>query len=136
MKVAHHNKDTETDWLEKAVYHEREGEFEEAIKAYQKFLAIQPHNADVYNKMMRIYRDLKEYKKELAVIIKAISVFEKYYKDRKPAYNQKVASISKALLKATGLADNKGNNLYQPPEITRWKKRKATVEKRLGKKSS
>lgn len=136
MKVAHHNKGSKTDWLDAAVHHEREGEFEEAIKAYQKFLVIQPYNVEVYNKMMRIYRDLKEYKKELDVINKAIKTFEKHYKERQPSYNQKVASLSKALLKATGLADKKGNNLYQPPELARWKKRRETVEKRLGKKSS
>lgn len=135
MKVVH-NKESETDWLEKAVYHEREGEFEEAVKAYHKFLGIQPYNVEVYNKLMRIHRDLKEYKKELDVINKAIRVFEKHYKEKKPSYNQKVTSLSKALLKATGLADKKGNNLYQPPEIARWKKRKETVEKRLAKKAT
>jgi tetratricopeptide (TPR) repeat protein len=135
MKLVHHNKDNqpETNWLEAAIHHEREGEFDMAVKAYHKLLEIHPHKAEIYNKLMRIHRDLKQYDKELTVINKAIKSFEKYYKDQKPSYNPKITSLSKALLKATGLADKKGNNIYQPAELARWKKRKITVEKRLGK---
>jgi hypothetical protein len=112
--------------------HEREGEFPEAAKAYNHFLKMHPLNTETYDKLMRMHRDLKEYEKELAVINKAIKTFEAEEKKRTPKYNPKVNSLSKALLKATGLADAKGNNLYQRPEIKRWKKRKQTVEKRLG----
>ena len=121
-----------TDWLQVAIHHEREGEFPKAVAAYHKHLKLHPHDVDIYNKLMRIHRDLKEYEKELKVINQAIKVFEKRQKDLKPAYNKSVTTISKKLLKATGLADEKGNNVYQSPELVRWKKRKATVMKRLG----
>lgn len=135
MKPVHKNKhsDAETDWLQLAVQHEREGEFDAAAKAYHKFLSAHPYNIEIYDKLMRLHRDLKEYEKELAVINKAIHIFEKRYKERKPSYNPKITSLSKALLKATGLADPKGNNVYQPPELVKWNKRKLTVLKRLGK---
>ena len=135
MKLVHHNKAhaEEKDWLQIAVHHDREGEFEDAVKAYRKFLSIHPHDVDVYNKMMRIYRDMKEYEKELKIINEAIKVFEKRQKELKPAYNKSITTLSKKLLKATGLADEKGNNIYQPPELIRWNKRKQTVLKRLGK---
>ena len=61
------------DWLQRAVHHQREGEFDAAAKAYHK-----------------------------------------------------------ALLKATGLADKKGNNISQPDELKKWKRRRGTVMKRLG----
>lgn len=119
-------------YLQLAIHHEREGEFPQAVSAYHKLLKEHPHDADIYNKLMRIHRDLKEYEKELKVINQAIKVFEKRQKELKPAYNKSITTISKKLLKATGLADEKGNNLYQPPELARWKKRKATVMKKLG----
>ena len=134
MRVAHHNKDflSGADLLTKAVHHEREGEFDATVKTYHKFLKQHPHSVEIYDKIMRIHRDLKEYEKELAVIDKAIKVFEKYHKDLKPVYNKTVTMLSKKLLKATGLADEKGRNVYQPAEIARWKKRRNTVRKRLG----
>ena len=134
MKAVHKDKySTDTDWLQSAVQYEREGEFNSAVKAYHKFLAAHPYRTDIYDKLMRLHRDLKEYEKELAVINKAIHIFEKHYKEIKPSYNQKITSLSKALLQATGLADKKGNNVYQPPELVKWNKRKLTVLKRLGK---
>ena len=122
------------DWINIAIHHEREGEFDEAVKAYHRFLSTHPYNIEVYDKLMRLHRDLKQYKEELAIIDKAIRNLEKHYKERKSSYSQKVTSISKALLKATGLVDKKGKNLYEPPELVRWEKRKSAVEKRLAKK--
>src|SRR5687767_8646486 len=92
----------EADLLARAVRHEREGEFDAAAKAYNKILTIDPHNVKIYDKLMRLHRDLKEYEKELSVINKAIKTFEKFYKEKTPVYNKTVTSLSKALLKATG----------------------------------
>jgi len=118
-------------WVKKAVMHEREGEFPEAVKSYHQFLKLHPLHSETYDKLMRLHRDLKEYEKELAVINKAIREFEAAEKKRQPKYNAKVHSLSKALLKATGLADEKGRNIYQSPELKRWKKRRETVMKKL-----
>ena len=119
MKVVHLNKDASTDnWKAEAQ------ELEKIIKAH-------PTNDRAYNRLMVIYRKQKEYKKELTIINKAIKAFEEAVKKRKPDFNKKVTSISKALLKATGLADEKGKNLHEPGEIGKWKKRKAVVLKKM-----
>ena len=136
MKVVHRNKEhpgTVHDWQTKAGSHEREGELAEATVAYEKLVKLDPLNTKALNRLMMLYRQLKEYKKELTVINTAIAAFEKNYREKQPVYNKKITALSKALLKATGLGDKKGNNLYQPGELTRWKKRKATVMKKLGK---
>jgi hypothetical protein len=41
----------------------------------------------------------------------------------------KVAEITNALLKSTGLIDKKGSHLYNPKLNEKWKKRKQLVEK-------
>ncbi|MFT4154579.1 hypothetical protein [Parafilimonas sp.] len=61
--------------------------------------------------------------------------FEKY---RKLQSSQKTAGasikkLSRRLNKSLGLTNNKGEELYEPPPVPEWKKRKATVEKRLKK---
>jgi len=96
-------------------------------ESLELLLKDHPTNERAYNRLMIIYRKQKEYKKELRVINKAIKTFqEKFDKDR-PAYSPKIASLSKAILKATGLADKKGNNQYELGELARWKKRKLVV---------
>lgn len=134
MKIVHSNKEllTGDDWIKIAVTHEREGEFPEAVLAYHQVLRLHPLSVDTFDKLIRLHRDLKEYPKELAVINKAIRVFEDAEKKRQPKYNAKINSLSKALLKATGLADEKGKNIYQSPELKRWKKRREMVMKKMG----
>ena len=102
-----------------------------AAKEQEKLIREHPTYADAYNRLMIIYRKQNQYARELKLINTAIKVFEEAFNKRKPTYNSKVASISKALLKATGLADKKGENLYQWGDLARWKKRKEVVQKKL-----
>jgi hypothetical protein len=92
-------------------------------------------NDKAFNRLMQIYRKLKDPGRELQVINTAIKTFETKLKVRQPAYNKKVTALSKALRKATGLADQKGNNLYEPGELAKWKKRKETLLKKKLKKA-
>ena len=81
---------------------------------------------------MIIYRKNKEYKKENAVIVRAIKAFVQFYKNAsKVSRSKKIVSLSKAFMKSTGLADNRGKLLYQKEPLARWSKRKQVVEKRL-----
>ena len=85
---------------------------------------------------MIIYRKQKKYKEELDVINKALQHF-KEYQDKKSSAKTKNAAInklSKSLNKSLGLTDKKGNFLYEPEPVPTWKKRKATVEKKLKRK--
>jgi hypothetical protein len=45
-----------------------------------------------------------------------------------------VSRLSNSFLKVAGLADKKGKPLYLPGPLGKWKRRKAALEKKLGKK--
>jgi hypothetical protein len=104
---------------------------EAEILSLEKTIRDHPTNERAYQRLMILYRKQKNYKKELKTIDTAIRTFEAIFKKRQPTYGQKVKALSKALLKATGLADKKGNSLYQAGELTRWKARRQTVLKKL-----
>lgn len=135
MKVAHHNKELEStagEWMQTAMQHEQEGSLEKAAAAYEKAIKLSKHNEQAYNRLMIVYRKLKDYEKEATVIRKAIREFETLY-NRVPAKSsgKKIEQLSKQLMKLTGLADKKGKLLYEPEPLGRWKKRKVVVDKRL-----
>jgi len=115
---------------------EKEGLLEEAAEGYEKIISEHPLNTRANDRLMIVYRKLKEYKKELQTVERAIHHFEENFKKHQPEYNKKVASLSKALLKATGLADKKGNNIYEPGELMRWKRRRELLLKKLKRSTS
>ena len=98
-------------------------EFEEAIK--KNTLAEK-----AYDRLMILYRKEKNYKKELRIITAGIKAFESFYKSKK-SRSKKIADISQKLNRSFGFTDKKGNSLYDPEPIARWKKRKEVVEKKI-----
>lgn len=134
MKVAHRNKkpiSAGENAAKKAILSEKEGDRKEAITSWKHILKEHPFNSRAYDRLMILYRKEKDYKKELAIINTAIRLFEKRFREISTTHSAKVKSLSRSLLIATGLGDDKGNNLYQPGELSRWKKRKVVVEKRF-----
>ncbi len=120
MKIAHLNKEMpEPDKIK------------EEIKVLEQHIKYHPASERAYNRLMVLYRKKRDYKKELATIKKAIKIFEDIFKKRQPTFNRTVRSLSVALSKATGLADKKGDNLYQLGDLSKWKKRKELVSKKL-----
>jgi len=113
---------------------EAAGEWKEAIALYEKLIKLHPLEEKAYDRLMIAYRKLKEPRKELNAIKAGIDAFEELYKKSKKTPDKKVIQISRALQKATGLLDRKGESLYRPEPIGRWLKRKAVVEKQLKKK--
>ncbi len=103
-----------------------------AIKLYEQILGQDALNIAAYNSLMKLYRRSKEYKKEIAIINKAIKNYEAYYRKHQPRHSKKIDDISQRLNKAFGLTDKKGNAVYSPEPIGGWKKRKLVVEKRVG----
>jgi hypothetical protein len=83
-----------------------------------------------YDRLMILYRREKDYKSELKLINAGIKAFEAFYKSKK-SRSKKIAEVSDKLNRAFGFTDKKGNNIYDPEPVARWKKRKATVLKRL-----
>ena len=101
-----------------------------AIKDYEEAIQKDPLREKAYDRLMILYRKEKNYKKELKLINAGIKVFEKFYRSKKSS-SKKIAEISKRLNRSFGFTDRKGNAVYDPEPIARWKKRKITVEKRI-----
>ena len=139
MKVVHNSAredpfkgETLADWLAKGLEWEKAGEVDKAINAYEKVIKKNPLQEQAYERLMIIYRKQKEHKKELAIIKAGIAAFNKFYATAmKPSTDKKVISISRALLKSTGLADKKGNPLFQREPIGKWARRAAVVKNKL-----
>lgn len=80
---------------------------------------------------MILFRKQKEYKKELHIITEGIKAFEKYYESRIPKKSKTITAINNKLNKSFGLVDKKGNSIYKPGPVSKWRNRKLTVEKKL-----
>lgn len=103
-----------------------------AIKDYEEAIKLNPLAEKAYDRLMIIYRKEKDHKNELHIINAGIKSFENFYKSKK-SRSKKIADISNKLNKSFGFTDKKGNNVYDPEPIARWKKRKAVVEKKIKK---
>lgn len=137
LKIVHSNKDLPVGRYELFDYakeKEAAGEWKEAAAVYEKLVKLHTLEERAYDRLFMAYRKLKEPQKELQALKKGIGAFEELYKKSRKTPDRKVIQISKALQKATGLLDKKGDSLYRPEPIGRWLKRKAVVEKLLKKK--
>ncbi len=122
------------DLLDRAHEAEAAQELEHAVELYEQAIKEDAINEYSYDRVMIIYRKLKKYKDELRIINAGIKAFESLYKtNSKHSKSRKILEISNALLKSTGLADKKGNHLYDPEPIGKWKKRKQVVENKIKK---
>lgn len=113
----------------------REAEASENIKTavglYKEVISADEVNEDAYNRLMMILRKQKKYKDELRIIKQGIKKFEDFYASKIPKKSKAITALSNKLNKSFGLADRKGNSLYDPEPIARWKKRKLAVEKKI-----
>lgn len=101
-----------------------------AIKEYEEAIKKNTLAEKAYDRLMILYRKEKNYKKELRIITAGIKAFESFYKSKK-SRSKKIADISQKLNRSFGFTDKKGNSLYDPEPIARWKKRKEVVEKKI-----
>src|SRR6476646_4182445 len=131
MKVAHKNKAIDEtiehkpqEWLAEAKQAENEDDTARAVEFYEKVVKADDLNEFAYNRLMVLYRKEKDYSKEVKLIDKGIDAFEKHYRNA-VKHNRTIASVSEKLNKAFGLVDKKGNQLYDPEPIAKWKKRRA-----------
>lgn len=137
LKIVHSNKDlplSRHELFAHAKDREAAGEWKEASAIYEKLLGMHSLEEKAYDRLMIVYRKLKEPGKELKTIKAGIAAFEELYKRDKKTPDRKIIQISRALQKATGLLDRNGDSLYRPEPIGRWSKRKTVVEKLLKKK--
>lgn len=82
---------------------------------------------------MIVYRKLKAYKKESAIIDQGIKVYENFY-NSKVKKSKKIIEISNKLAKSFGFIDKKGNKTYDLEPIGKWKIRRLTVRKNCSRK--
>ena len=97
---------------------------------YQNILKNHTHNQKAYDRLMILYRQQKDHKKELHIINTAIKIFEKLYAPVK-SKGKKVNTISNQLNRALGLVDKKGKALHEREPLARWKKRREVVLKKI-----
>lgn len=109
---------------------EEEADSSIAIKEYEEVIKADPLAEKTYDRLMILYRKEKYYKKELKLIDSGIKAFEKFYRSKKTG-SKKIADISNKLNKSFGFTDKKGNAVYEPEPIAKWKKRRLTVDKRI-----
>lgn len=121
------------DLLTKAKSLEKQGDLKAASALYEKVIQKNAIHEYAYNRLMIIHRKNKDYKKEKAVIDSAIKAFHQFYSQSlKMSATPAVKAISKAIMKATGLADKtSGKLLYEREPIFRWNKRRELVVKKI-----
>ncbi len=133
MKVAHKKTDgpgNVADLLELGKTLEHEGKPEDAAVAYEKIISRDPLNEYAFNRLMIIYRKLKKYRKEITIIKKGISNYQKFFRSTsRLTANRKVASLSKSLSQSLGLTDKKGNEIHERQPVGRWRKRLLVAER-------
>ena len=132
LRIVRSNKET----IRKAKEAEDEGDLEGAADFYEH--VIKDEHADEYpfDRLMVIYRKLKRYKDELRVINSGIKSFENHFikkSGKQSAKKTQLTKLSNAFMKTAGLTDKKGNTIYNPEPIGKWKKRKEVVEGKLKK---
>jgi len=127
------NKLSIADLTSKASEEEKANESSRAIELYNQVLKTDPLQVHAYDRLMILYRQEKNYKKELSVINSGIKTFQRFFKEQKGKPSKKISELSEKLNNAFHLVDKKGNSLYMPEPVAGWEKRKKTVEKKLEK---
>jgi len=109
---------------------EKEGDLSKAVRMYDKLLKKAPSDMNVFSRLMILSRKLRDYRKEITYINKAIKIHELKY-DKLKSKDVKVVSLSKKLNTLLGHTDKKGKNLLTIPEVVKLKKRKEVALKRM-----
>jgi len=110
---------------------EQAGDLSEAAGMYQKIMDHDGGNQEAVGRLLVIYRKMKEYGKELAVIKGALAAVEQRDKALQEKWikaHPKAAGAGRAMFRKLGGAEVSAAD----PMVTRLLKRKAFVEKRLG----
>lgn len=119
------------DLTEQAGQAEKDKDTDAAISLYNHILKVDKLNTNAFDRLMKLYRELKDYKKELVIINKGIKEYEKFYNSHSKRPSKKVSELSAKLNRSFGLIDKKGKSAYMPQPLARWTRRKETVSKKI-----
>jgi uncharacterized protein YciI len=120
-------------WMAEGRQAEQAGQLPHAATAYQRVVDADPANKEAVGRLLLIYRKLKEYRKELAVIdaaLNAVAQRDKIAQDKWSAAHPEVAKLGKAVLRSLG--GQSATAYGTDPLVERLMKRKELVERRLG----
>src|SRR5258708_39283779 len=106
-------------WLMEAREMEAENK-ETAVREYKRIALAYPKNENVYNRLMILFRQLKQPKNEIYWINKAIDNFQAGSKKSKVSANSRIAKLSKSISHALGLLDKTGNPIYHTVPYGTW----------------
>jgi uncharacterized protein YciI len=112
---------------------EQAGRLEDAAAAYQQVVDADPGNRDAVGRLLVVYRKLKEYRKELAVVEAALSAVAERDKTAQREWIRShpgAAKIGMSVLRKLG--GENASAFGTDPEVGKWVKRKAFLEKRIG----
>jgi hypothetical protein len=103
---------------------EQEGALKDAAAVYEKLHKRSPGNIKIIQRLMIIFRKLKNAGKELRYINAAIKINEAYYAS-KNKLNNKAGSISRQLNKLLGYT--KGNAAFKSDEVLKLHMRRSKL---------
>jgi uncharacterized protein YciI len=112
---------------------EQAGQLADAAATYQRIIDTDPGNKAVVNRLLMIYRRLKEYRKELAVIdtaLGAVAQRDMAIQDKWLSAHPEAAKVGKEFLRSLGGQSVTAYGI--DPLVGKWMKRKAVVEKKIG----
>ena len=125
-----------SNYIKDARQAEADDEPQKAAELYELAIKQKPLEDEPYDRLMIIYRKLKNYKDELKVINKALDLYRDHYSEKAAKIfgnNKKLHQTGKALLRSLAPKGTRPEILYPEP-VSRWTKRKHTVEKKLNSK--
>jgi len=102
---------------------EQKGFYKEAAALYEKLLKAAPNSLRIINRLLIVYRKLKEVKKEIHYIDKAIAIQQQYFASRATP-DKTITNISKKLNALLGHTDKKGKPVLVPAEVLKLQERK------------
>lgn len=118
---------TEAGTSRNAMELERTGAIKEAAALYRILLKHSPNNLRILNRMMIVYRKLKDAVNEIKTIDTVIRIQEQYYNAGKNA-NKKTIAISKQLNLLLGHTDKKGKAVFKSPYLMKLEMRKQRLQ--------
>jgi tetratricopeptide (TPR) repeat protein len=108
---------------------EQQGDYKKAAAAYEKLLKQSSKKIKILERLLVVYRKLKDTEKEIRSIDAAIKIHQQQY-PVKESSDKKISTLSKQLNKILGHTDKKGKNMLVPPEISRLELRKTRLLKK------
>jgi tetratricopeptide (TPR) repeat protein len=130
MEAVHVNDKGMKELAAEAKAMEAAGDTKSAIRLYTKLSRLRPSDTGVYHRLAILYRKEEDYANEMQVIDKAIAALQKIY-TRTADANSTVKKISARINRAFGMVDRKGNPLFDPEPVIKWKRRKMIVAKKM-----